>query len=243
MKLYEAATEVLCHLLANGAYWGGLPELNLWRDAIARIGGLNVLEGGNSALLALRKYPAGLLFYAAGLAATAAKNGATLKALCRDFSIVLDGERKPLVLSALPWNVMQADYASQLPGYGHRLVSMNDRFYDVLREPLREYAPSESDYADTFDLFEYITALVHLDARLQTTKQTIAPVGRFWIGRYHPAGVPTAPLLDRLPKGEKRYKEWRDNFVFELFSSPSKLAELEKIYEENILPRALEYRF
>lgn len=209
--------------------------MNLWRDVIGRVGGLSVLTGGNSALLALRKYPACLLFYAAGLGATAAKNGDTLKALYRDLAIVVEGKREPLVLSALPWNVIKADIASQMPDYGDRLVSINDRIYDILREPLREYLPGESDYSDTFDLFEYLTALVHLDVRLQTTKQAHAPVGRFYIGRYHIGGVPTTPLLQR--------EGWRDNFVFELFSSPSRLAEVEQIYAQQILPRALEYRF
>jgi hypothetical protein len=66
MKLYESTSQVLIHLLANGAFWGGASSQSLWRNAIARTAELNKLVGGNVHLISLQIYPACLLFCLVG---------------------------------------------------------------------------------------------------------------------------------------------------------------------------------
>ncbi len=73
---------------------------------------------------------------------------------------------------------------------------MSNHLFKMLREPLREYIPDDSRYENTFDWFEYLFSLVHVDVgtTLASLRESLeknsdfywmAPMGRFgWRNRY-----------------------------------------------------------
>ena len=87
-----------------------------------------------------------------------------------------------------------------------------DRLFEILRDPLRSYLPSDSEYDRTFDWFEYLLCLCHCDAETTRTGLTemkaqnpnftiFASVGRFgWKDRYQ--GSPGIREETELQKGE-----------------------------------------
>jgi hypothetical protein len=45
-------------------------------------------------------------------------------------------------------------------------TGLSDHLSAVLRDPLREYLPNETEYERTFDWFEYLLCLVHCDVQV-----------------------------------------------------------------------------
>ena len=235
MRLYESTSQILMHLVANGAFWGGVTAQALWCTAIARIAGLKKMVSGMSDFLLLQIYPACLLFYSAGLGAIAGNHYETLKGICRDVLIVDNGVEKPVIRVALPWMVLTHSTARGLPGYENHQTPVNDLVFDVLREPLREYLPADSDYADAFDRFEYLTALVHLDLRLSSPSENFAdaPLGSFsWRSE-----LQNKPAIDRLSEEADRGGDDWAPVRSGLFQSLSRFRELDAHYRKEILPR------
>jgi hypothetical protein len=234
MNLYENGSETLVYLLAHGAFWGRPEHTRLWQDAIGRMAKLKTLAGGNTHLLSLRMYPACLSFYSVGMGALTGNNYGTLTQVLRNISVEDNGVEAPLTRVVLPWSILDHGIAKQLPGYENHRTPMSDRIFDVLREPLREYLPDDSDYANTFDRFEYLSALVHLDLRMLSNDTFHAPIGRFaWRARSQNKSV-----VDRLSEeAEKHGDDWiivRSG----LLSPLSRFREVEAYYREKILPQS-----
>ena len=230
MKLYEGTSQVLIHLLAHGAFWGGPSHQKLWCETITRIAGLNKASSGQIHLISLQKYPACLLLYSAGLGAIAGNHYDTLKSLCRDISVVDNGREESLVRAVLPWSVLNAETAMQSLRCGNRFTAMNDRIFNILREPMREYLPADSAYACTFDRFEYLCALVHLDVRLAGFDAR-APLGRFVFG--HP--FHNKSVVELVSEEAKKHGEDWAIIVSGLFPSMARFREVETTYGEKFL--------
>src|SRR5439155_22002027 len=104
-----------------------------------------------------------LPFYSLGLGAVTGQNYKLLNHLSRNTSIRQDGEEQPLN-QVHPCHVLDPlSVARRMPGYEDKLTAVSNRIWDILREPLREYLPSDSAYDDAFDRFEYLVALVQFD--------------------------------------------------------------------------------
>lgn len=233
MKVHENASQVLTYLLAHGAFWGGPSHRRLWSDTIVRISGLKRMGAGFTDLISLQRYPACLLFYSTGLGAIANNHYDTLKSLCRDVQIIENGQETLLIRVVLPWSVLHPDTANGLPGYGSRYTSMNDRIFDILREPMREYLPDDERYADMFDRLEYLSALVYLDVRM-ATGDLHAPVGRFM----YTSSLANKSVVERVSEEAKKYGEDWAIISSGLFPSVGRFQEVAKIYREEIMRRA-----
>ncbi len=229
MKIYENASAILIALFAHGGYWSQSQHHRIWSSSISRIAGLPRSSAVNTALFELRHYSVSLLFYSVGLGAIVAENYDLLKHLVRDSTLKRDGEERPLNRAALPSYALDYNIARQLPGYERHHTAMNDRVIEVLREPLREYLPADSDYDDAFDRFEYLVSLVHLDMR-SDDKIPWAPVGRFgWRTRLE-------KRIEQVVSAEAQREgtNW-DIIRSGLFPSIERFGEVEKIYSESIL--------
>jgi len=121
-----------------------------------------------------------------------------------------------------------------LPGYENKKAALNARVFDLLREPLPEYLPADSDYADAFDRFEYLTALVHLDLALSSQIKSFigAPLGLFAWGH----AIQNEPLIDRMSAEAKKQGEGWAPIRSGLFDSLSRFNELDGHYRKEILP-------
>jgi len=178
MKAYEAAADILTRMLAVGGFFGSSSQEHLWTHAVQRAADQSEVVGQRMvAWDSLRLYPALLLLYSSGIGAVAAGHFGLLGLLAKAIS----ADDKPLVERLFTWSVLDDALAKQLPGLERHHTPISDRLYLVLRDATREVVPSDAEYEPFFDRFEYLWALLHVDATLGTDHwhQGWGPVGRF----------------------------------------------------------------
>lgn len=192
---YEAMTETLRSLLITGCYWGDSSHVAMWTRCLQRVANAIGSRGGLTYLVELRKYPALVLFYAAGLAAIAGEHFETLAALLTHPQVLDDtGHRQPICCEVYAIGVMNTDVGRLLPGLERHHTPVSDHLHALLREPMRQYKAADDEYQRTFDTFEYLLALVYADIvrREYDENKLWGPVGCFgWRGRslMSPAGI------------------------------------------------------
>lgn len=205
MNQYEGHVEVLRAMLAAGCYWGNEGHSDLWARSLERIANPSGGQSGMTLWIDLRRYPALLLLYTAGIAAVAAGRYGTLKDLLLDPK-VRNHEEKSLVLAVYPGQVIDKQAAELLPGLERRYTPLNDHLHARLREALREYLPDDARYDKCFDRFEYLLALVHADLRDKATRGYWAPIGRFgWKVHHDPERTIVAEVQRELDEQEDRW--------------------------------------
>ena len=179
---YETLCDILLSVLVTGCYWGNEGATKLWVTCLQRIANQADSGGGLVYLINLRRYPALLLLYGAGLAAVAAGNYQTLAALLTKPKVKNDeGKQEEICSVVYPIRVMEQDVGHLLPGMNRHFTPVSDHLFGKLRVPLRDYLPRDEDYMEAFDRFEYMLGLVHADLnRWETESGTWwGPVGCF----------------------------------------------------------------
>jgi hypothetical protein len=130
----------------------------------------------------LQVFPALLLLYAGGVAATATGNFPFLRALLRDatFTDRLEGT-SPVALKVHPWVIDGHDdiSAALFPGRS-TYEPTSQRLFETLREPLGEYLPLNVGYQKAFDSFETLRALTFVDINKKRE-----PDGHGWVPLGH----------------------------------------------------------
>ena len=194
---YNSLTEILLSVVATGTYWGESQHVALWTGMLQRIVNATGRGDGLVHLAKLRRYPALLLFYAAGLGAVASRNYGTLAALFLRPQATVDGKNLPLVSALHTFAVMENDIGHMLPGMERHHTPLSDYLFAELRSPLREYLPSDEEYQLVFDKFEYLLGLTHADlGRHELENGWWGPIGCFsWRGRH--TGNSSLPKLMR----------------------------------------------
>lgn len=188
---YGVLCTILLHVFVTGCFWGSDAYVKLWVKSLQRIANLDTM-GGLVYLTQLRRYPALLLLYGAGIAAVASGNYQTLAAILMQAKAKSDRRKNDALCSAIyPFAVID-DVGRVLPGFEKRRTPLSDYLCAKLREPLREYLPRDEDYENTFDRFEYFLGLVHADLnRVEWQNGWWGPTGCFiWRGRYFGASIP-----------------------------------------------------
>lgn len=186
---YEFLTETLRALMATGCYWGGEAQHGLWVTCLERLANLPELNG-NLVWLNLRRYPALLALYAGGIATVAANQYDTLAALLTRGNVRRHGGDEPLLFAVNSYDVLSVEHAKLIPGKEKNYLPFNDHLFGnaALWEPLAELLPMKERFEESFDRFEYLLGLVHVDLRLKQNSQPWAPTGCFmWRGRHQPS--------------------------------------------------------
>lgn len=187
VEKYGGLCETLILVFVAGCYWGDDYATKLWVASLQRIANPAESGGGLVYLLKLRRYPALLLLYSAGLAAVAAGNYATLSAILTEAKARDDQNKDEAICSKVyPIAVNEKGAWKLMPGLDRRHTPVSDHLFNKLRGPLREYLPRDDDYQNAFDRFEYLLGLVHADLnRRQAEGGWWGPVGCFaWRGRH-----------------------------------------------------------
>jgi hypothetical protein len=180
---YEGLTEVMVAILTTGCYWGEENQQLLWVKSLERTANsTNVRSGGYTLWNSLRLYPALLFLYAGGLAAIANRKYTNLaKLLTKPRYKGLEGESR--LIHKLNWLAVfeNPDLANLLLSdqKRRRQWPVNEYLHGFLRPALREFVPSDSDYDDVFDRFEYLFALVWVDQNSKSATAGWIPLGRF----------------------------------------------------------------
>ena len=180
---YENLTETLRTLLATGCYWGEDQHAEHWIAALERLDSPIRVQGNYFRdWLDLRRYPALMALYTAGIAAVARGQYQTLSTVL-ERPTALDepsGERIPFLLKN--FRPVLTEYASTvlMPGTIKQVVFYlyfwhNERLW----VPIKEYAPESDRFQSFFDRFEYLAGLVRTDMGIQLDMSRWAPVGMF----------------------------------------------------------------
>lgn len=184
LEQYEAITEIVRALLVTGCYWGADEHSVHWIAAIERLANRPAARG-HDALSKLARYPALLLLYSAGLAAVANRDHGLLRAiLIRPRMLGSNGSDKtyPVMERICPNKVLDQETACQALGRPRAHTPVSDHLFHVLRDSLRDYLPDDEAYEEAFDRFEYLWAILDVDAQLAAgvpPDSASFPVGRF----------------------------------------------------------------
>ncbi len=180
MDYYDTLCENTLALLINGCYWSQPEQNRYWIKAIERIANAKNAQGGYIHLINLQYYPALLLMYGAGVAAIASENFHLLKGLWLNANVYENREKKPLLSQVFPGGVIDKDIINQALGKSYR-TPVSDRLYETLRPEFSMFIPEDEEFADIFDLFEYMLGMQF--GYLMSEPDS----GHFWgpIGRFH----------------------------------------------------------
>jgi ADP-ribosylglycohydrolase len=184
MKIYEAGTEVLRHMIVPLCHWGTTTSiLELSSDG-------TVNQGPSTDMWRqLRLYPSLLLLYAGGVAALAADNHQMFAAVLTRPRYHDHNEQGPLLLECCIPRVFRADLKQFLPGYERHHTPGSNYLVDLLRPLMEVTFPLKNRYEECFDRFEYLVALAYADLRQKSSSQSTlsdfwGPIGRFgWRNR------------------------------------------------------------
>ena len=135
-------------------------------------------RSGETVLLHLVRYPALLAMYAAGVAMSARQNYSGLGAVLA-FEVRNDNERRPLLTTLSPHNVVTDGIAQELRGTRRSPTALSDELHEALRKPFGDLIPSDNEYAEVFDRFEYLLSLAEADWWLTSGKPPQFSGGRF----------------------------------------------------------------
>jgi hypothetical protein len=199
LSIYERLTETLRALFASGCYWGGDAQHDLWVTCLERLANLPE-QGGNQVWINLRRYPALLTLYAGGIAAVSANRYDTLAALLTRGRVKQHGRDDPLLLAVNSYDVLPIESAKLIPGKENHYLPFNDYLYEnaALWEPLAELLPMQERFAESFDRFEYLLGLVHVDLRLQQNSRPWGPTGCFMWRRSEQASDPVTMIAEEI---------------------------------------------
>jgi hypothetical protein len=184
LSRYDRAIETLLALLVTGGFWGRKGQGGLWIRAIKRLAIHADRQPGNTTLVRLAVYPALALFYGCGVAAVAAGRYAVLASLSTGGRLRLNGQDYPLMIGLRSVEVYGGfrDLLRRTPEFAGRETPLSERLESTIREQLRPYLPGDQAFQETFDRFEYLTALIHADwesKRDPDPEQVWGPYGNY----------------------------------------------------------------
>jgi len=185
IKKYQSISKILRSMLSTVAYWGDDSHKDLLKRSLERIANVNRGDGliiYNN----LKLYPALLILYSAGIGAFASGNYGILKALLSDSNITENRVRDHAIYTLYFHGFIDHDIANKHL-FGTEMnyhKPMSEHLHSILREELKDLLPSETEYNNAFDIFEYLFALVHGHLREKSIKseehkEWWGPVGMF----------------------------------------------------------------
>ncbi|MGD1276945.1 MAG: SIR2 family protein [Tepidisphaeraceae bacterium] len=200
---YDAACSTAASLLAVAAYWGRAIHLPVLVTSVERLADIDETQGGMVCLLNLRRYPALIATYAAGLGAFAAARYDVLAALLTKPKATLHSQRTESLIASSAWRVFAEDADKRLfPENQQKRFPVSHHLRRVMRPPLHDLVPSDTQYDAIFDRFEAIVTLVHADL----FDRACGPMGEYVIRRFRGRGEdPLQPLMEELQQSADKH--------------------------------------
>jgi hypothetical protein len=232
MRAYESLVDQLIAMAAALSYYDSGKNNQLLTRCVQRLLQVRWREG-SPALVNVQRYPALILTYCAGLAGLAGGRFNNLAAVIQRPTYSDESDRKMPAADAMNvWNVFEMDAGKLVPRENARneYTPANNHLFDLLRPTLKEYIPSDMDYEDAFDVFEYLLALNYLELGIS---DKWAPIGRHgwkdWGIRGRLRGFDSSPIGNFL-RTEYQKGDFSE-LVENLFGrQPSRLKEVDEKY-------------
>lgn len=200
---YETASIRLLALLVVGVFHSNTRDHDrLWARCVERLASRELEADGRSLLVNLQQYPTYLALYAVGLGAAAADR---IDSLARVLgSVTIRDPYRPYRVgvamgSGGALNAQAVKHA--FPDLKNRKTPISDRLLDLLRPLVSDFVPSDDEYQEFFDEFEYLMGMVHAAGE----GQGWGPLGRAvwrWADRDGQPGALVDRHSDLLVKAE-----------------------------------------
>jgi hypothetical protein len=185
VSAYEELAEDLGRAAAMAGYWSQTADERLIPGAISRLANAVDRSTGTGTWLDLGLYPAVLVLYSAGLAASIGRRETLLAELLAPPTIRDRNEWKPVAVVLSAPAAIEHRVAQQLPGLERHHTPVSDHLVEVLRPWLAALEPDQESYERAFDRFEYLFGLITYDISRQERLGGWGAVGRFsWRGQY-----------------------------------------------------------
>jgi hypothetical protein len=191
-SLLEASVSVVAPLVATVCQWGDERQTKSVSEALTRLLDMTP-PNGLTHLIALRNYPASLVFSAAILGAIAAKKPTTVAALLRMPVDDWQGRDRTAVMILLPEDVLQGlamSLAQKRRGTDQRFhLPANELVHDAVRPLVREQFPDDKRFEDAYDEYEGVAAMCFAQEASERRYPVGYPVGRLcWRNSHFPEG-------------------------------------------------------
>ena len=161
-------------LLATGCHWGRPEQDRVWTDAVRRLVAADPLKGRPVAGEYTLQYPGLLAFYSVGVAAVAAGRYDPLASLLLIPMRSANSLATELIVQSIHPDRIVGDSVAHLL-YPHPNAADNrgpvprsKHIHRELRPMFADLIPSDDDYDDVFDRFEYLVSLVETDLDAQS---------------------------------------------------------------------------
>ena len=178
-RRYAQLADRVTHLVASAAYWGEdahVPELNV---LLRRLAEAPHGDSGDTLLHGLVRYPALLAMYAAGVAMVARQEYSRLSDIL-GLEMNIDRERRPLLAALSSRHILTEAIEQELQRSEHSSrTPASDELYEALRPSFSDLIPSDDEYADVFDRFEYLLSLAEADWWITSGESARFSGGRF----------------------------------------------------------------
>lgn len=185
MPAYEAAIDSLLAMLIAGVYHGRKQHRSLWIQCLERVARHSENPANFTNWARFGMYPVFLLFYGCGIATVAAGRYSTLVSLLTRGRSMREGTERNLWYSAAEsdcFSLYEGARASVEPNPRVPAFKISHHIQDFLRPYFSDYITSNTEYANTFNRFEYLAAIVFADyyEKERPTQGSIwVPVGRY----------------------------------------------------------------
>jgi hypothetical protein len=211
VRRYATTIAPLVELLVPGCTWGTPQHSGLWARAVQVVARTDRVRSGNTALIALQRYPMLLVLYAAGIAAVHRRNFSALKAVTVDATVRDAGKVTPVIATAHVWRPFQdlvlvpnilaledegkvVDDATiealRTGKKGKRHTPVSDHLFTVHRQSFRNLISDDDDYMETFDRLEVLLSLIATDDELLSKTHRDGPSGGAFTWRHRYAQDP-----------------------------------------------------
>ena len=204
LALYPNLTSKLLGLILPLVAYGEEPyQHELFKSVMTRIASLPTV-GGATALIQLRKYPALLTVYSAGIVAIANQRYDWIKTILMHKGRYHSSDRDLIHLVQELYGINVFEHTSkQLPGtVTNAYTPISDFLFSVLRPFLTTLLPTDEEYRDAFDLFEWILSLLYI-GKGQHYLEPWAPVGCYaWRSEFK------ALIENYISEGSSLREEW-----------------------------------
>ncbi len=186
VKSYEEGSAVLRRLFAVGSYWASPRTSELWSDCFASIIASDLDASGNADYLNIRAYPALLLKYCIGISAMLTGRYEVFANICRKKLPGPFARGDQIGISIINNKIIRPDLSNHLQNSALETnlsyyTPLSDYIHDLLSEDFEEFIVDQKEYTRSFDKYEYLAGLVHLDLVLEANPDThiALPVGAY----------------------------------------------------------------
>jgi hypothetical protein len=178
---FEALAAPIVRASAWGGFYGDPATRTLWPGLVGRAANAVIRTGGHhDAWHLLNRYPAVLMTYGVGTGALAGERHELLAVLLRRPVVLERTTLKPIAVQLHATSAFINEVSNRLPGLERHKTAASDRVYAALLPLLvDDLISGEEEFADLFDRFEYILALVCYDMTRGDGERGWAAGGRF----------------------------------------------------------------